>query len=137
MLGRVDIDETIGPGGQIRHGFFGDVGRMVVQNHPDDRLFWVMIVQALEKRNELPASRRGYSDDRSGLHFRSPEGGVFQVDLLVDHQDFGHLPVELQIPLLHVIPDPMRFDVGDIEDPPDYHPGIFASLGKPAASARS
>ena len=28
MLGRVDIDETVGSGGQIRHGFFGDVGRM-------------------------------------------------------------------------------------------------------------
>ena len=60
MLGRVDIDETIGPGGQIRHGFFGDVGRMVVQNHPDDRLFWVMIVQALEKRNELLSRRKKF-----------------------------------------------------------------------------
>ena len=73
------------------------------------------------------------SDDRSGLPFRSPEGGVLQVDLLVDHQDFGHLPVELRIPLLQVIPDPVRFDVGDIEDPPDRHPG---NLRKPREACR-
>ena len=35
MLGRVHINESVAPGFEIRAGFLGDMGGVVVQDHPD------------------------------------------------------------------------------------------------------
>ena len=56
MLGRMDILEPVGTGGQIRPGLLGHMGRMVVQNDPDPGMGRVVGVQIFEKGNEFLAS---------------------------------------------------------------------------------
>src|SRR6202790_4695932 len=53
MLGCVNVLEAPGARGEIGHGLPGDVGRMVVQHHADDGLARIVLVQALEQRDEL------------------------------------------------------------------------------------
>lgn len=38
VLWGMNIDEPVGPGSQPVPGLFGDMGGMVVQNHPDGRV---------------------------------------------------------------------------------------------------
>lgn len=65
MLRGMDIEEAVGPRGEISHGFLGDVRRMVVQNDPDGALLRVMLIKFFEQQDKLAATmaRMNLSED--------------------------------------------------------------------------
>ena len=54
MFGGMDIDKPVGPGRQKRACLLGNVGRMVIQNHPDRRRRRITGVDFFEQLDKLP-----------------------------------------------------------------------------------
>ncbi len=52
MLGGVDILKPVRMCGQIGEGLLGNVGRVVLQNNPNGRLFRVMLIQSLQQSGQ-------------------------------------------------------------------------------------
>lgn len=53
MFGRMNILKASGTRGEEGHGLLRDMRRMVVENHPDDSLRWVVGVNLLEQCDEF------------------------------------------------------------------------------------
>ena len=56
MLGRMHILEAPGPGGEVGHGFFRDMRRVVIQDHANSGLQWVIRIEGTQQGNEFTAS---------------------------------------------------------------------------------
>ena len=56
MRGRVDVAEAVGPASQIGACLLGNMGRMIVKDHPYDHMGRVMSIHIFEQRDEFPAA---------------------------------------------------------------------------------
>ena len=64
VRGRMHVLKSIGPRRQVGAGFFGNMRGMVIQNDPYRRVRWILRVQVLEQRNELPAAMPPFDSRR-------------------------------------------------------------------------